>query len=109
LKIEITCPKGDFGSTQQFGNFELSDRTRLFAHYSFLSHVEMRGNEGIVIHYTFGLVRMIGQHLETIFSLLKQHNLDFARPSDLTDRCRDEIEVTQIVFEDVKVVACDYL
>ena len=97
-KPEPTCYK--LGGTQLGTNFELPDKTRLFAHYSFLSHVEMRGNEEIVIHYTFGVVRLIGHHLEAIFSLLKQHNLDFARLSEAHDPCRDEIEVTQIVFED---------
>ena len=99
-KPEPTCYK--LGGTQLGTNFELSDKTRLFAHYSFLSHVEMRGNKEIAIHYTFGVVRLIGHHLEAIFSLLKQHDLDFARPSDLTDSCRAEIEIRKIVFEDAE-------
>jgi hypothetical protein len=99
-KLEPTCYK--LGGTQLGTNFELPDKTRLFAHYSFLSHVEMRGYEEIVIHYTFGVVRLSGHHLEAIFSLLKQHNLDFARLSEAHDPCRDEIEVTQIVFEDAR-------
>jgi hypothetical protein len=45
---------------------------------------------------------VIGHHLEAIFSLLKQHNLDFTRLSEAHDPCRDEIEVTRIVFEDAK-------
>jgi hypothetical protein len=98
-KPEPTCFK--LGGTQLGTNFELPDNTRLFAHYSFLSHVEMRGNEEIVIHYTFGVVRLIGHHLEAIFSLMKQHNLDFARPSEAHDPCRVEIEVSRIIFEDV--------
>lgn len=102
-KPEPTCYK--LGGNQLGTNFELPDKTRLFAHYSFLSHVEMRGNEEIAIHYTFGVVRLIGHHLEAIFSLLKQRDLDFDRPSDLTDPCRAEIEVTQIVFEDAKTTA----
>ena len=60
----------------------------------------MRGNEEIVIHYTFGVVRLIGHQLEAIYSLLKQHHLDFARPSEANDPCRAEIEVREIVFED---------
>lgn len=81
-------------------NFDLADKTELFAHYSFLSHLEMRGNEEIAVHYTFGVVRLVGRHLEPIYSLLKQHNLEFARRSDRDDPCREEIEVTKIVFED---------
>ena len=81
-------------------NFDLADKTQLFAHYSFLSHLEMRGNEEIAVHYTFGVVRLVGRHLEPIYSLLKQHNLEFARRSDRDDPCREEIEVTRIVFDD---------
>ena len=81
-------------------NFDLADKTQLFAHYSFLSHLEMRGNEEIAVHYTFGVVRLVGRHLEPIYSLLKQHNLEFARLSDRDDPCREEIEVTRIVFDD---------
>ena len=99
-KPEPTCYK--LGGTQLGTNFELPNKTRLFAHYSFLSHVEMRGNEEIVIHYTFGVVRIIGHHLDAIYSLLKQHHLEFARPSEAHDPCRNEIEVTQIIFEDAK-------
>lgn len=96
-KPEPTCYK--LGGTQLGTNFELPNDTQLFAHYSFLSHVEMRGKEEIVIHYTFGVVRLIGHQLEAIFSLLKQHDLDFARPSHPTDPCRAEIEIRKIVLE----------
>jgi len=102
-KPEPTCYK--LGGTQLGANFELSDETRLFAHYSFLSHMEMRRGDEIAIHYTFGIVRVIGHHLEAIFSLLKQHNLDFVRLSDAGDPCRTEIEVTRIVFEDAEATS----
>jgi hypothetical protein len=65
--------------------------------------MEMRGEDEIAVHYTFGVVRMRGRHLEAIYSLLKQHSLDLARPSDAHDHCRSEIKVTQIVFEDAKL------
>ena len=100
---EPTCYK--LGGSQLGANFELPDKTQLFAHYSFLSHVEMVGEDEIAIHYTFGVVRLIGHHLETIFSLLKQHNLDFARPSELTDPCRAEIEIRKIVFENAEAAS----
>ena len=77
-------------------------RPSFFAHYSFLSHIEMVGEDEIAIHYTFGVVRLIGHHLETIFSLLKQHNLDFARRSGAHNPCRNEIEITQILFADAE-------
>ncbi len=100
---EPTCYK--LGGSQLGTNFELADKTRLFAHYSFLSHIEMLGENEITIHYTFGVVRVIGHHLEAIFSLLKDHNLDFVRLSEANDPCCHKIEVTQIVFEDVRFVA----
>ena len=59
----------------------------------------MLGNEEIAIHYTFGVVRVIGHNLEAIYALLKQHHLDFARPSEAHDPCCDEIEVSKIVVE----------
>jgi hypothetical protein len=98
-KPEPTCYK--LGGSRLGINFELPDKTRLFAHYSFLSHVEMRGDEEIAIHFTFSVVRVVGHHLEAIYSLLNEHNLDFARCSDRDDPCRGEIEVTKIVVEEV--------
>jgi hypothetical protein len=102
---EPTCYK--LGTSLLGINFEVSGKTQLFAHYSFLSHIEIRGDEEIAIHYTFGVVRVIGHHLGAIYSLLKQHNLEFARPSEANDPRRFEIEVTQIAFEEVKAVAID--
>lgn len=93
-----TCYK--LGTSMLGINFELPGRTQLFAHYSFLSHIKIHGEEEIAIHYTFGVVRILGHHLEVIYSLLKEHHLDFARPSEADDPCRDKIEVTQVVFED---------
>ena len=96
-KSEPTCYK--LGGTQLGTNFELPDKTRLFAHYSFLSHIEMRGSEEIIVHYTFGVVRLKGHHLEAIYSLIKEHDLDFVRASEPNDPCRNEIEVRAINFE----------
>lgn len=96
-KPEPTCYK--LGGSRLGINFELPDKTRLFAHYSFLSHVEMRGEEEINVHFTFGVVRVTGRRLEAIYSLLNEHNLDFACRSEATDPCRDEIEITKIMFE----------
>ncbi len=108
LKLKGSVPKPEptcyqLGSSLLGIHFELSDKTQLFAHYSFLSHVEMRGNEEIAVHYTFGVVRVSGHHLEAIYSLLKEHHLDFARCSDADDPCCGEIEVRRIVFEDALV------
>ena len=64
--------------------------------FEHVGHENLLGRTSV----TFGVVRLIGHHLEAIFSLLKQHNLDFVRLSEAHDTCRGEIEVTQIVFED---------
>ena len=100
MNPEPTCYK--LGTSLLGINFELADKTQLFAHYSFLSHLEMPGNEEIAIHYTFGVVRILFHLLDPIYSLLKQHNLEFARASEARDPCRGEIEITRIVFEDAK-------
>lgn len=100
---EPTCYK--LGGSQLGTNFELLGQARLFAHYSFLSHLEMRREDEICIHYTFGVIRVTGHHLEAIYSLLKQHSLDFVCLSGANDPCRAEIEVTKIVFEDVEDIA----
>jgi len=104
LKLKGSNPKPEPTCYQSGGsrlgiNFELPGKTQLFAHYSFLSHVEMRGNEEIIVHYTFGVVRLTGHHLQAIYSLIKEHNLDFARASEPNDPCRNEIEVRAINFE----------
>jgi hypothetical protein len=98
---EPTCYK--LGGSQLGANFELSDKNQLFAHYSFLSHIEMHNDDEIAIHYTFGVVRLTGHRLDGIYSLLRQHNLDFVCVSEANDPCRDEIEVTRIVFEDPRI------
>lgn len=102
INPEPTCYK--LGTSLLGINFEVSGKIQLFAHYSFLSHIEIRGDDEITIHYTFGVVRVIGHRLEAIYSLLKQHHLEFARSSEVHDPCCDEIEVTRIVFEDAKTI-----
>jgi len=82
--------------------FELARNNRIFAPHSFLVRMEMKNGNEIRFHYTYGVVRVIGQNMELLFSMTKNHVLDGLRPSDPDDPCRDEIEVTQIVFEDAK-------
>jgi hypothetical protein len=97
-KPEPTCYKWE---TPSLGfTFELGGKKRLFALHSFLSHIEMKGEEEISFYYTYGVVRVIGRHLEKIYQLAKEHHIGVIRPSELNDPCRNEIEVTQIVFED---------
>lgn len=83
--------------------FELGRKKRLLAFHSFLSHIEMKGEEEISFHYTYGVVRVIGRHLEKIYQLAKEHHIGIIRPSEANDPCRAEIEVTQIFFEDALV------
>jgi hypothetical protein len=104
-KPEPTCYKWEapnLGFT-----FELGGRKQLLALHSFLSHIEMKGEEEISFHYTYGVVRVIGRHLETIYELVKQHHIGVIRPSELNDPCRNEVEVTQIIFEDAQAAAID--
>ena len=67
----------------------------------------MKGEEEISFHYTYGVVRVIGRHFEDIFRMVKLHHIGVIRPSEADDPCRDKVEVTQIVFEEVKAVAID--
>jgi hypothetical protein len=104
-KPEPTCFKWE---TPTLGfTFELGGKKRLLALHSFLSHIEMKGEEEISFHYTYGVVRVIGRHLENVYHLVKQHHIGVIRPSELNDPCRSEVEVTEIVFEDAKAVAIE--
>jgi hypothetical protein len=89
--------------------FELGGKKRLLALHSFLSHIEMKGEEEISFHYTYGVVRVIGRHLEKIYQLAKEQHIGVIRPSELNDPCRNEVEVKQIVFEDAKDFSGDGL
>ena len=62
--------------------------------------MEMKNGNEIYFHYTYGVVRVTGQNMELLFSMTKNHVLGGLRRSDPNDLCRDEIEITQIVFED---------
>jgi hypothetical protein len=55
-------------------NFELKDGTALFAPYSFLSHA-LRHPDEIVIHYSFGVVRVRGDRLSPIFTMIRSQEL----------------------------------
>jgi hypothetical protein len=54
-------------------------------------------------------VRVIGRNLGLIYTLTISHVLGGVRPTAPDDPCRDEIEVTQIVFEDAKDASSDGL
>ena len=79
----------------------------MFAHHSFLMRIEMKNENEICFHYTYGVVRVIGRKLEMIYNLALPRVLGGVRLTDPDDPCRDEIEVTQIVFEDAKDAISD--
>ena len=74
----------------------------MFAHHSFLMRIEMKNENEIWFHYTYGVVRVIGRKLELIYSLTISRVLGGVRPTDSDDPCRAEIEVREIVFESMK-------
>ena len=79
----------------------------MFALHSFLMRIEMKSENEIWFHYTYGVVRVIGRKLGLIYTLTVSRVLGGVRPTDPDDPCRDEIEVTQIVFEDAKDASGD--
>jgi len=99
-KPEPTC--FEWGFSLLGFTFELGGKNELFALHSFLSHIEMKGEEEISFHYTYGMVRVTGHHLKTIYQLVKEQKIGVIRSSDPDDPCRVEIEVSKIVFEDAK-------
>jgi hypothetical protein len=105
VKPEPTCYKLETGILGI--NFELPGKSQLFAPYSFLSHVQMKNEKEISLHYTYGVVRVVGHHLQYIYELAKKHNLGMVRPSEINDPCRSEIEIREIVFEDASTTAND--
>ena len=81
----------------------MGGKHEIYAVHSFLSRIEMKGENEVAFHYTYGVVRVIGRHLKTIYQQAKQRTIGVIRPSDPDDLCRAEIEVTLVVFEDDKV------
>jgi hypothetical protein len=55
-------------------NFELKDGTALFAPYPFLSYALYHPDE-IAIHYSFGIVRVRGERLDTILTMIRNQEL----------------------------------
>jgi hypothetical protein len=86
--------------SRAFGiNFELKGKIQLFAPYSFFSHAQMNGDEEIIFHYTFGVVRVKGDHLDFIYSLARSHEL--ASINCTTDDATkpEDPRIKQILFE----------
>jgi hypothetical protein len=80
-------------------NFQLSGQRQLFAPYSFLSHAEMKGEEEIVFHYTFGMVRVKGEHLDFIYSMVRNHELGSINCAKDESAKLEDPRIKEIVFE----------
>jgi hypothetical protein len=80
-------------------NFQLSEQRQLFAPYSFLSHAQMIGEKEIVLHYTFGVVRVKGDHLGYIYSALRGHELGSINCANDETAKADAPRIREIVFE----------
>ena len=80
-------------------NFELKDGTALFAPYTFLSHALYHSDE-IVIHYSFGIVRLQGERLNLIFTLIRGHELCSINCAMDKTAKPEEPSVRSILFED---------
>ena len=84
-------------------NFELKDGTALFAPYSFLSHALYHPDE-IVIHYSFGVVRVRGERLSPVFTMIRSQELGSINCA--TDKIAkpEEPRIRDILFEDVEAL-----
>jgi hypothetical protein len=85
-------------------NFLFSGPRHLFAPYSFLSHAQMNGEEEIVFHYSFGMLRVKGDHLNYIYSLVRRHELGSINCDTGTSDKPDDPHIREIVFEEIDAV-----
>ena len=84
-------------------NFELKDGTALFAPYSFLSHA-LRHPDEIILHYSFGVVRVRGEDLTPVFTLIRGQELGSINCA--TDKIAkpEEPRIRDILFEDAEAL-----
>ena len=80
-------------------NFELKDGTALFAPYSFLSHALLKTEE-IIIHYSFGVVRIRGERLRSIFTMIRSQDLGSINCAADKIANPEEPRIRNIQFED---------
>ena len=96
---------GDLGykKTSQgfvFGiSFTLRDGQRLMAPYALLSHVEMSDSEEAAIVYSFGVVRIKGRNVETIYDLTHRHELVAVWCGEAVDGDTENNQRAEIVFK----------
>ena len=84
-------------------NFELKDGTALFAPYSFLSHALYHSDE-IVIHYSFGVVRVRGERLSPIFTMIRSQELGSINCAADKIAKPEEPRIRDILFEDAEAL-----
>ena len=84
-------------------NFELKDGTALFAPYSFLSHALYHSDE-IVIHYSFGLVRVRGERLSPVFTMIRSQELGSINCAADKIGKPEEPRIRDILFEDAEAL-----
>lgn len=82
-------------------NFELKDGTALFAPYSFLSHALYHSDE-IIIHYSFGLVRVRGECLRPLFTMIHSQELGSINCAAEKIANPEEPRIREILFEDIQ-------
>jgi hypothetical protein len=80
-------------------NFQLPGQRQLFAPYSFLSHAQMNREEEIVFHYSFGTVRVKGEHLAFIYSLVRVQELGSINCASDEAAKPDDPRIREIVVE----------
>ncbi len=84
-------------------NFELKDGTVLFAPYSFLSHA-LRHPDEIVIHYSFGVVRVRGERLSPIFAMIRSQELGSLNCAADKIAKPEEPHIREILFEEAEML-----
>ncbi len=84
-------------------NFELKDGTALFAPYAFLSHA-LRHPDEIIIHYSFGVVRVRGERLSTIFTMIRSQELGSINCAAEKIAKPEEPRIREILFEDAEAL-----
>jgi hypothetical protein len=84
-------------------NFELKDGTSLFAPYSFLSHA-LRHPDEIIIHYSFGVVRVRGECLRPLFTMIRSQELGSINCAADKIAKPEEPRILDILFEDAEAL-----
>jgi len=84
-------------------NFELKDGTALFAPYSFLSHALCHADE-IIIHYSFGVVRVRGERLRPLFTIIRSQELGSINCAADKIAKPEEPLIRDILFEDAEAL-----